>query len=451
MPGHNAVGEQQIFFELPLVFRLAEKAPFRFAVEQVARCEQLVGKGEDTLHVVQPVDFAPEHFVQLGAGLHVLVAGEHHLGFVTDLVVDGQVALVVVLPLNPRPAQDHTARIVVRLRPRNIRMGHDEVAHHPVFQHGERVAIGPMLHVFRLPAPGPIAVRVVVAVAVLVHFAVTVVVDALGVEQRVLSLLVGLAGDHQFRKVGVLLPTPVGIADAHLRDVAVAVQIVGLVLVDQAVAIVVDRPLAAARRMRAVRLIHVRVARVGTHHRHEVKCPLVEQPRDQLVMAVRLGQEPGRIECDFGPLDFVGVDAAVDPKRRLCSRRSPFGIADCEHPHLAFAVRLAEAFQPAQIGKRLDEPLKQFRRLREIVIAIPLRRHARVRRRAGRFINRRLLGRGAKSRDKGTASEYRHEGNEGDRGMKAGDTGDKKRQFLPHLSVSPRLRVKMTGNMGDVS
>src|SRR5439155_26976700 len=107
----------------------------------------------------------------------------------------------------------------------------------PVLGQRERVAVGAVLDIARLPIPAPVAVGVVVAGDVLVHQPVVIVVEALASEQRPLPLLVGIARDEQPRILRRKLPAAFGIGLPPLGDVAVAVEIVWQVRVRLAVSV----------------------------------------------------------------------------------------------------------------------------------------------------------------------------------------------------------------------
>ena len=237
--------------------------------------------------------------------------------------------------------------------------------------------MGAPLHRLGLPIPTPAAIWVVItAVAVFVDATVAVVVDAFDAEQREFAFLARLHANHILRKLFVRLVSPIGIADAHLRDVSVAVQIVGRVFAGASVAVVVDRPLTRTRSMGHIRLMKMRVARIGAHHRHQIERPLVEQSANLRVPFVHLGEIPGGVQHDLDRLNLVGMDAAVDPHRRLLARVA--SARERHHPHISIAVRLAKALKLRELRMRLDNLLQQPGRLGVIVIAIPMCRHLRI-------------------------------------------------------------------------
>jgi hypothetical protein len=103
----------------------------------------------------------------------------------------------------------------------------------------------------------------------------------------------------------------------HLLDHAVAVQVVDVVLVGDAVVVVVDR--LAARAAARVDLQEV-LAAIGVHRRHDVEHPLVDQLPDARQPIVVLHQVPDRVEADPA-LDLVAVDVGLDVTSRPWSPR----------------------------------------------------------------------------------------------------------------------------------
>ena len=135
--------------------------------------------------------------------------------------------------------------------------------------------------------------------------------------------------------------------------------------------IIVARSQAAARIMHVVGPIHVRVARVGAHHRHDVEHPFVEQPGDEILPAVRFEQVPGGIERHFDALYLIGVNAGVDPKCRFLVFRTAREVGDRNDPHFSTAVGLAQAGEPTAFGMSGDELFEKARHRRVIAKVIP--------------------------------------------------------------------------------
>src|SRR5690349_14006189 len=100
-------------------------------------------------------------------------------------------------------------------------MGHHEVAYVPVLGKTERILVCAVLNVVRLPLPSPVTVRVVVASAVLVHAAITIVVDPFGAEYLVVAELVGLYREELARVGRIFLVTSLRALADHVGNVAV--------------------------------------------------------------------------------------------------------------------------------------------------------------------------------------------------------------------------------------
>jgi hypothetical protein len=174
----------------------------------------------------------------------------------------------------------------------------------------------------RPPVLRVVAVQVEAANAILVVAAVAIVVDALGHgapdrrlarPRRPHEPAAGVAlVQHHVRRDRVharhaRLP-------AHGVDDAVAVDVVVLVLVEEAIAIVVHRPHAAAVHHRSVQ-VEVRAVRVVL--RPERDRLRVQQPRDARIAAVVLQEVLRQPHDRLRRRDLAAVPAALEERRRL--------------------------------------------------------------------------------------------------------------------------------------
>jgi hypothetical protein len=264
-------------------------------------------------------------------------------------------------------------------------MRDDEIADVSVLLQRERIAIRAPLDVPRLPVERPVAIGIVIARTVLVDLAVAIVVNALLSEQLVLPRLSGPRFDEHPRVVGTRTVAAVRIAAAHLRDRAVAVEIVRTVLIDEAVAIVVARSHSAARRVHRVRLLHEVLARVRIDRRDDVEDARVEERVDHAELAVHLREIPRGVECDFRPLDLVRMDVAVDVEPGLPRWIAFAEVRHGQRPHLATLRAPSDRRDANEIGMRVGEPSADRGDPVVIVIAIPGDLHLRIRRSADRL------------------------------------------------------------------
>jgi D-alanyl-D-alanine carboxypeptidase/D-alanyl-D-alanine-endopeptidase (penicillin-binding protein 4) len=92
-----------------------------------------------------------------------------------------------------------------------------------------------------------VAVRVIAAGAVFIDRAIAVVVDAFLSEKLPFSLHAWRRQDHDVRIIRVCNETAIWIAATHLCDVPVAVEVIGTVFIDQAIAVIVARRKSGAR------------------------------------------------------------------------------------------------------------------------------------------------------------------------------------------------------------
>ncbi len=228
---------------------------------------------------------------------------------------------------------------------------------------GDAVRLGPRerevpraaLDVLGLPVGRPVPVHVVAAGRVLVDLAVAVVVDPFEAELLVFPLLAGLDGDEQSGVVGRELEAAVGVLLPHLGDLAVAVEVVVPVLVEQAVAVVVAGRLAAPRAIGRVRPGEPVGPAVGVDRRDDVERLLIQELGDLLDPPVVLGQVPDQIEASLGRLDLVAVDVAIDVHGRLGPVAARLGVVDRHAPHVPPLDALAQAGQAEQVGMGGDQ------------------------------------------------------------------------------------------------
>ena len=113
---------------------------------------------------------------------------------------------------------------------------------------GERVVPRAGLHVHALPVAREVAVHVEAAEAVLVDRAVTVVVDPLAHGREAQARTLHLRVAYHYPVVGrVGHPDSIRVGHADLRDPAVTVEVLGRILVGDAVLVLVERVRRAAQ------------------------------------------------------------------------------------------------------------------------------------------------------------------------------------------------------------
>ena len=180
------------------------------------------------------------------------------------------------------------------------------------------------LDVSWLPVTWPVAVHVVAAGAILVDLAVAVVVEAFLAGNRPFaaadrSVRAG-RGRHWFHLVRIELAAAVRavrIATPHHANRAIAIEVVGAILVGPAVAVVVGRLHARARRVRRVLRLEPGLPAVWIGAGDEVERDSVDQRRERVVLRVLLDEVPDGVEDRLRCLTLVAVDVAVDVYRGL--------------------------------------------------------------------------------------------------------------------------------------
>jgi hypothetical protein len=156
-----------------------------------------------------------------------------------------------------------------------------------------------------------------------------------------------------------------------LLDDAVAVEVVGLVLVDQPVPVVVDRDVARTG-VNAGRGFHEVLPAVGIDGRNDVEDPLVNEFRDVVETAVVLHQVPGRVEADLGALDFVAVDVGLDVHGRLAHLRARLGVVDRQDHEVPAFAGLADGLELEELGESVLEPLEVRVKLGDVMPAVKI-------------------------------------------------------------------------------
>ena len=210
-----------------------------------------------------------------------------------------------------------------------------------VFAGAELRAAAPGRLGHRPPVVGIVAVQVEPADAVLVDPAVPVVVDAFRIQQIVAVVHPHVAhqpalGVHRVHHVRALAGTDEA---PHLPRVPVAVEVLGGILVQQPVAVVVNRTHGAAVGL-GRELVHVRAIRIVV--RAEVDHLLVEQPGDGGILAVVLDQVPGEPEHALRGGDLAGVPAALEERGGLGGMGARAAVGQVDLPDGLAAVRLTD-------------------------------------------------------------------------------------------------------------
>lgn len=180
----------------------------------------------------------------------------------------------------------------------------------------------------RRPVEAPIPVGVDVTLAVLVDLAVAVVVEAFLAEHRPFALFAGLDANHQAGVLGVGFKLTEGIFLAHRADVAVAVEVVGRVLVEKAVPVIVDGDAQAAVAARSVGVGHEVEAAVDVDDGHDIEAGLVHEARHLRILAVAAEEVVEEVKGDVPALDLVAVHVTVDVHPGLVQGCARLGIVD---------------------------------------------------------------------------------------------------------------------------
>jgi hypothetical protein len=175
----------------------------------------------------------------------------------------------------------------------------------------------------------------------------------------------------------------VRITNQHLRDVPVAVQVLRRIFVQQAVAVVVERPNGAARA--AVRVGDVVVRLVRVELGHDVEGARVERLRDERVGPVAGQQRVDRVQADLAAEDLARMQVAVDPVRGLVGGPAGRVVGNLQHQQVLARVTLADAVQLRQLRAPRDDGVEVRSDLRVGVRVIEQdrRRSGRLRERLG--------------------------------------------------------------------
>ena len=254
---------------------------------------------------------------------------------------------------------------------------HDDVGfrHHP-FGNGlqsdplEGIVAGALLDIPWVPAVAPVAVGVDVALDILVDAAVAVVVEPFVAQEGPFTLFARFDTHHQAVVLGIGPVLSEGVADTHLGDVAVAVEVVVQVLVGESVVVVVhghpDGPVGAG----GVGIGKEAGPPVDIHHRHNVVHVAVDSRGDAVVFAVFGEQHIGIVEAHLAGLDLVAVDVAVDPHARFRQLIAGLRVVDDQHHDVAPLLALADRLDRREGGISLVERFERLVHLGIVVVDI---------------------------------------------------------------------------------
>jgi hypothetical protein len=165
-----------------------------------------------------------------------------------------------------------------------------------------------------------------------------------------------------------------GVSGPHRRDLAVAVDVLRLVLVVEAVAVVVLGPVRLARVVLRVRLGGVRVVCVDVEAWQDVERAVVDEFLDVGVVVVAGEQVPREVERAGHAVDLVAVNRAVHPHRGLRLGQPGLLGGDREHPLLAAHAALADRRDVGELAVLLLQPLHDLRLLGVAVVLLPIDR-----------------------------------------------------------------------------
>ena len=245
---------------------------------------------------------------------------------------------------------------MVGLEAGDVGARHHEVVDGPGLGELERVVHAPALDVIRLPVGGVVPVRVVPSDRVLVDESVPVVVDPLLPQDDPVA---HLAGGHRLHDARVQVADPMrplaGDVLADRLDLAVPVQVVGPVLVEEAVAVRIHGDVAGAGAA-SVPVEEV-VAAVGVHRGDDVEDALVHHARDLLDAPVVLHEVPDGVERHLRALDLVAVDVGLDGHGGLVHLLPRPGVVDGHDPHVPASEALPHGLEGEEVGPGpLHEP-----------------------------------------------------------------------------------------------
>ena len=331
--------------------------PFRDALESFRLALKDLGAVEIGAHRLgDPFAGVAVGRVEVLPGDHVAIAGDDPLPLFAEIVIDRDVLRrVLTEPFPARAAEDHASVVVEGPGEGDVRLGHRPLGQGLEPDPGKGVFARTALDVGRRPVEAPVAVGVDVARPVLVDLAIAVVVDALLTEHRPFPLLPRLDADHQPRVLGVGFELAEGVLLAHRADVAVAVEVVGGVFVDEAVLVVVHGNAQAAVAVRGVGVGHEVESAVDIDDGHDVEAGLVHEARHLRVLAVVPEHVVKEVERNVPALNLVAVHVAVDIHPGLVQDGARLGVVDGQsHDGPAF-LALADRLERRQLGIGLVE------------------------------------------------------------------------------------------------
>ena len=220
------------------------------------------------------------------------------------------------------------------------------------------------------PVAREVAVEVESADAVLVDLAIAIVVDALADDAVEGPLaVIILAADEQARILGADLAIAVGIGDAHLGDETIAVEILGGVLIGAAVAVVVD---GSDRAAQGNPVQQRGIGAVGVELGADVEGAGVEKRGHLRVGTVAIEEIAGEKEGEGAAGQLTRVDVAIDIQRRLLGRRAGLVVGDLDQGQIGAEVALTDGVQFRQLWVLLDPFGQDHVGLGVGVVAVPV-------------------------------------------------------------------------------
>ena len=186
-----------------------------------------------------------------------------------------------------------------------------------------------------------------------------------------ISRLAIAASDHDSAVVRVDLPQPVGIRHAHLCHRPVTVQVVGRILVQQAVQILVVWARRAAERVRRRKRY---IGAVGVEFRTDVERPRIDQTRDARVAPIVAQQIPRPVKRHFSTRQFAGVNVAVIVIAGFVEGVASLLVRDLQHHQRRPFQGLADRVEVREPGVRTRPTFQQRVGVGGGVIFPPVRR-----------------------------------------------------------------------------
>ena len=179
---------------------------------------------------------------------------------------------------------------------------------------------------FWLPVSGPISIHVITTWTVFVDSAITIIVDSFTPSHGPLSILHRSVRTkfcrnafENARIACISAMRTLRIFSPHLSDGTIAVEIIWSIFIADPISIIIRGLHSSSRRVRTILLVEPVRASIWIDCRKKIESASIDEFRQCRNFSVRLAEIVHGIHDCFSRLDFISMNVAINPHRRLGS------------------------------------------------------------------------------------------------------------------------------------